>query len=125
MYDRHDAPTGGNRRRKETYPTVSGDFYLPRQSQFVHKYILSCESFRRVKSSSYYRAQMKPIPIPEECSQSCSMDFVFTFPDEDHKHDAINVLISSSRYYICAVVPTSIIAQGCSRVFIDTLSRLH
>ena len=126
MYECHDAPTGGHRGIEKTYLTVSRDFYWPRQYQFVRKYIRACEVCQRVKPSPSSRAPLQPLPVPTECWQSVSMDFVFGFPEDDHKNNGILVFVDRfSKMVHLAAVPESIKAQGCARVFIDTVFRLH
>ena len=93
MFDYHDAPTGGHRGREKTYLTVSRDFYWPRQYQFVRKYVRACEVCQRVKPSPSLRAPLKPLPVPTECKESVSMDFVFDFPEDIHKNNGILVLV--------------------------------
>ena len=85
MYEFHDAPTSVHRGREKSYLMVSRDFYWPRQYQNVRKYIRTCEVCQRVKSSPSSRAPLQPLPIPAERWQSVSMDFVFGFPEDDHK----------------------------------------
>ena len=54
------------------------------------------------------------------------MDFVFGFPKHDRKNTGIRVLVDRfSKMVHLAAVPESITAQGCARVFIDTIFRLH
>ena len=126
MYECHDAPTGGHRGREKTYLAVSRNFYWPRQYEFVRKYIRACEVCQRVKPSPSSRAPLQPLPIPEECWQSVSMDFVFGFPKDAHKNTGILVFVDRfSKMVHLVAVPESITAQGCARVFIDTIFRLH
>uniref|UniRef100_A0AAV1U3H1 Integrase catalytic domain-containing protein n=1 Tax=Peronospora matthiolae TaxID=2874970 RepID=A0AAV1U3H1_9STRA len=54
------------------------------------------------------------------------MDFVFGFPKDVQKN--IIILVFEDRFSKMAhlvAVPESITAQGCARVFIDTIFRLH
>ena len=126
MYEYHDAPTGGHRGREKTYLTVSRDFYWPRQYQLVRKYVRACEVCQRVKSGPSLRAPLQPLPIPAECWESVSMDFVFGFPADPHKNTGILVFVDRfSKMVHLVAVPESINASACARVFIDTIFRLH
>ena len=93
MYKYHDAPTGGHRGREKTYLTVSRDYYWPRQYQFVLKYVRACEVCQRVKSGPSLHVPLQPLPIPTECWESVSMDFVFGFPADPHKNTGILVFV--------------------------------
>ncbi|CAI5703145.1 unnamed protein product [Peronospora effusa] len=105
MFECHDAPISGHRGREKTYLTVSRDFYWPRQYKFVRKY---------------------PLPVPAECWESVSMDFVFGFPKDAHGNNGILVFADRfSKMVHLVAVPESITAEGCARVFIDTIFRLH
>uniref|UniRef100_A0AAV1U9Q4 Integrase zinc-binding domain-containing protein n=1 Tax=Peronospora matthiolae TaxID=2874970 RepID=A0AAV1U9Q4_9STRA len=100
MFEYHDAPIGGHRGREKTYLTVSRDFYWPRQYQFVRKYVRACEVCQRVKSSPSLRAPLQPLPVPAECWESISMDFVVGYPKT---HAGIRVfsylLTDSAKWY--------------------------
>ena len=54
------------------------------------------------------------------------MDFVFGKPDDDHKNNGILVFVDQfSKMVHLAVVSESITANGCARVFLDTIFQLH
>ena len=54
------------------------------------------------------------------------MDFVFDFPEGVRKNNGILVFVDRfSKMVHLAAVPESITAQGCTRVFIDMIFRLH
>ena len=54
------------------------------------------------------------------------MDFVFGFPEDDHKNNGILVFVNRfSKMVHLAAVPESNTALVCARVFLDTISRLH
>ena len=126
MYEYHDAPVGAHHGREKSYPTVSRDFYLPRQYQFVRKYVRDCEVCQRVKSSPSLRAPLQPLPVPAKCQESVLMDFVFGFPADSHKKTGILVFVDRFSKMVHLVdVPESINASACSRVFIDAGFRLH
>uniref|UniRef100_A0AAV1TA64 Integrase catalytic domain-containing protein n=1 Tax=Peronospora matthiolae TaxID=2874970 RepID=A0AAV1TA64_9STRA len=126
MFEYHDAPIGGHRGREKTYLTVSRDFYWPRQYQFVRKYVRACEVCQRVKSSPSLRAPLQPLPVPAECWESISMDFVFGLPKDARGNTGILVFVDRfSKMVHLVAVPETITASGCACVFIDTIFRLH
>ena len=54
------------------------------------------------------------------------MDFVFVLPEATHKNNGILVFVDGfSKMVHLEAVPESITAQGCARVFLDTILRLH
>ena len=97
------------------------DFYWPRQYQFVRKYVRACKVCQQVKSGPTLRAPLQPLPIPVECWESVSMDFVFGFPVDPHKNTGILVFVNRFCKMVHLVaVPESTNASTCARVFIDT-----
>ena len=122
MFECQDAPTGGHRGREKTYLTVSRDYYWPIQYQFVRNFIHSCEVCLRVKTSPSPCARLQPLPVLAECWESVSMDFVFGFPEDDHKNNGMLVFVDRFIMKVnLAALTESITARGRSRVFIDTL----
>ena len=54
------------------------------------------------------------------------MDFVFVFPKDDRTNTGILVFVDRfSKMVHLVAVSELITAQGCARVFIDTIFRLH
>ena len=54
------------------------------------------------------------------------MDFFFGFPKDAHGNNGILVFVDRfSKMVHLVAVPESITAEGCARVFIDTIFRLH
>ena len=66
------------------------------------------------------------LPVPAECWESISKDFVFGKPEDTHKKNDILVFLDRfSKMVHPAAVSESINAHGCARDFIDTVVRLH
>ena len=79
-----------------------------------------------VKSSPSLRTPLQPLPVPAECWESASMDFVFRFPTDLHMNTGILVFVDIFRKMVhLFVVPETINASAFSRVFIDTVFRIH
>ena len=110
-YEYHDTPVGGHRCREKPYLTVSREFYWPRQYQFVCKYVRACEVCQRVIPSPSLRAPLQHLPVPDDCWESVSMDFVFGFPTDSHKNTNIHVFVDRfSKMVHLIAVPESITA---------------
>ena len=92
MYESHDAQSGGHRGREKTFLTVSRDFYWLRQYQFVRNYIRTCEVCQRVNPRSSSRAPLQTLPVPEDCWQSVSINFVFGFFEDNHSQRLCSIL---------------------------------
>ena len=59
----------------------------------MRKYVRACEVCQRVKSSPSLQAPLQPLPVPAECWESVSMDFVFGSPTDSHKNTGILVFV--------------------------------
>ena len=126
LFEYHDAPVSGHRGREKTYVALARDFYWRRQYQFVRKYVRACETCQRVKSSPGLHAPLHSLPVPTECWESVSMDFIFGFPKDEQGNDGILVFVDRfSKMVHLAAVPETITAEGSARVFVDTVFRLH
>ena len=54
------------------------------------------------------------------------MDFIFGFPEDDHKNNGILVFVDRfSKMVHLVVVPESLTAPGCACVLFDTVFKLH
>ena len=90
----------------------------------MRKYVRACEVCQRVNPSPSSRAPLQPLPVPAECWQSVSMDFVFGSPEDAHKNIGILVFIDLlSKMVHIRAVNDSISAHVCARFFIDTVLR--
>lgn len=126
MFEYHDAPASGHRGREKTYLTLSRDLYWPNQYKFVRKYVRACEVCQRVKSTPASRAPLQSLPVPTECWNSISMDFIFGLPKDAQGNNGILVFVDRfSKMVHLAAVPDSIDAAGSARVFMETVFRLH
>ena len=126
MYEYHDASTSGHRGREKTYLSLSKIFYWQRMYEFVRSYVQACEICQRVKSYPTSDAPLRPLPIPSECWQSISMDFVFGFAPDDNGNTGVLVFVDRlSKMVHLAAVPATITADGTAKVFVDTIFRLH
>ena len=126
IFEYHDAPTGGHRGREKTYLALSSDFYWPHMYKFVRKYTRACEVCQRVKPYPVSDAPLRPLPIPTECWQSVSMDFIFGLPPDVHGNNGVLVFVDRfSKMVHLTAVPETITADGSARIFVETIFRLH
>ncbi len=126
LFEYHDSPVGGHRGREKTYASLSRDFYWRHAYAAVRRYVRGCETCQRVKPYPVSDAPLHSLPIPAECWQSVSMDFVFGLPKDQHENTGILVFVDRlSKMVHLVAVPDSITADGTARVFVDTVFRLH
>ena len=126
LFEYHDTPAGGHRGREKTYASLSRDFYWRHAYAAVRGYVRAFEVCQRVKSSPTSDVPLHSLPVPAECWQSVSMDFIFGLPKDKHNNTGILVFVDRfSKMVHLAAVPESINADGSAQLFVDTVFRLH
>jgi len=126
LYEYHDSPTAGHPGRDKTSVAVSTHFYWKKMHTWIKRYVSSCEICQRVKPSPSGAAPLHSLPIPSDCWQSVSMDFIFGLPPDSHNNTGILVIVCRlSKMLHLIPVRASITAKQCARVFLDTIFRLH
>ena len=81
LYEFHDAATAAHPGVRRTYMKLKQWYYWSKILETVHKYVEACETCARWKSNSQRKkVLMTPIPIPEECWEVVSMDFITILP---------------------------------------------
>ncbi|KAF1336382.1 Pol protein, partial [Globisporangium splendens] len=90
LHEFHDAPASGHLGREKTFLQVSNVFWWPHQYKWVANYVRSCEQCQRVKPAGKNKA---PLPIPQDCWKSVSMDFVFGFPEDKARNTGVVVFV--------------------------------
>lgn len=87
----HEDPTKGHPGREETYATLARDYFWPRMSQDVRRYIRNCGVCGRTKP---WREQkhglLKPLPVPDQPWRDITIDFITGLPEsEGHTNIAV------------------------------------
>lgn len=126
LHEYHDSPMGGHLGREKTYLAVSRDFYWPGMYKWVRRYIATCEVCQRVKPSPSNEAPLRSLPIPSECWQSVSLDYIFGFPKD--KHGCTGAVVFVDRFSkMVRIIPVrdSVSARETARIFIDHVFRFH
>ncbi|KAG4037960.1 hypothetical protein PC123_g26479 [Phytophthora cactorum] len=126
MYEYHDAPTAGHPGREKTYVLLTRDFYWNHQYKWVRKYVRACEVCQRVKPAAFSQAPLQSLPIPSECWQSISMDFVFGLPPDSKRRTGVVVFVDRfSKMVHLAAVPAEVTAVQTARLFVDMVFKHH
>ncbi|KAF1328944.1 Pol protein, partial [Globisporangium splendens] len=93
LHEFHDTPASGHLGREKTFLQVSNVFWWPHQYKWVANYVRSCEQCQRVKPAGKNKAPLHPLPIPQDCWKSVSMDFVFGFPEDKTRNTGVVVFV--------------------------------
>ncbi|GJP52379.1 hypothetical protein CLOM_g11500, partial [Closterium sp. NIES-68] len=90
----HNVLYAGHFGSNKTLTGIAKHYYLPHMPDEVQKFVTSCTTCQRMKSSKQKKAGLlQPLPVPEQPWQVVSLDFITGLPSTTLGHDAILVVI--------------------------------
>ncbi|GJP85889.1 hypothetical protein CLOP_g15986 [Closterium sp. NIES-67] len=90
----HDVLYAGHFGSNKTLTGIAKHYYWPHLADDVQKFVTSCDTCQRMKSSKQKKAGLlQPLPVPEQPWQVVSLDFITGLPPTTSGHDAILVVI--------------------------------
>ncbi|GJP73421.1 hypothetical protein CLOP_g4136 [Closterium sp. NIES-67] len=90
----HDVLYAGHFGSNKTLTGIAKHYYWPHLADDVQKFVTSCDTCQRMKSSKHKKAGLlQPLPVPEQPWQVVSLDFITGLPPTTSGHDAILVVI--------------------------------
>ncbi|GJP60702.1 hypothetical protein CLOP_g17914 [Closterium sp. NIES-67] len=90
----HDVLYAGHFGSNKTLTGIAKHYYWPHLAEDVQKFVTSCDTCQRMKSSKQKKAGLlQPLPVPEQPWQVVSLDFITGLPPTSSSHDAILVVI--------------------------------
>ncbi|GJP69600.1 hypothetical protein CLOP_g592 [Closterium sp. NIES-67] len=90
----HDVLYAGHFGSNKTLTGIAKHYYWPHMADDVQKFVTSCDTCQRMKSSKQKKAELlQPLPVPEQPWQVVSLDFITGLPPTTSSHDAILVVI--------------------------------
>ncbi|GJP84738.1 hypothetical protein CLOP_g14797, partial [Closterium sp. NIES-67] len=90
----HDVLYAGHFGSNKTLTGIAKHYYWPHLAEDVHKFVTSCDTCQRMKSSKQRKAGLlQPLPVPEQPWHVVSLDFITGLPPTTSGHDAILVVI--------------------------------
>ncbi|SPC67056.1 uncharacterized protein UHOD_11464 [Ustilago sp. UG-2017b] len=106
VQDRHDSPSAGHPGRRKTLSLVRRSFFWLGMSKFVHTFVDSCETCRRIKAVRHKPyGHLKSLPVPPHPWSSVSMDLIEQLPPSS---DFTAILVVVDRLTKMAIfVPTT------------------
>ncbi|CAI7823748.1 unnamed protein product, partial [Closterium sp. NIES-54] len=90
----HDVLYAGHFGSNKTLAGIAKVYYWPHMANDVQKFVTSCDTCQRMKSSKQKKAGLlQPLLVPEQPWQVVSLDFITGLPPTNVGHDAILVVI--------------------------------
>ncbi|GJP33412.1 hypothetical protein CLOM_g17959 [Closterium sp. NIES-68] len=96
----HDVLYAGHFGSNKTLTGIAKHYYWPHMADDVQKFVTSCDTCQRMKSSKQKKAGLlQPLPVPEQPWQVVSLDFITGLPPTTSSHDAsLSSLTSSPKW---------------------------
>jgi len=126
LYEAHDLPLGGHLGREKTHHAVSVSYWWPHLYKWVASYVRTCETCQRVKVAPSAAAPLASLPVPTECWQSISLDFVFGLPKDGRGNTGVLVFVCRlSKMVHLAPCSENIDAAGSATLFLEHVFKAH
>ena len=123
----HDSALGGHMGKDKTIEQVKRRFYWKGMDDFIHHYVISCDTCQRNKPSQQSpMGLLMPLPIPSRPWQQVSMDLITNLPRSRSGNDAIVVFVDKLTKMVHYVAcKTSVTALELATLFLREVVRLH
>ena len=122
----HDGANAAHPGIQRTTLKIAQWYYWPTLEQNVREYVLTCQTCAQWKSSSVKKiGKLMPIPVPEECWQVVTMDFIVGLPESDGFDAIMTVVDKLSKRAKYAATFTTAEAPEIARLFFDTVVHHH
>lgn len=122
----HDSPTTGHPGREVTLGILSRDFYWPKISNMVRRFVRNCDVCGRTHVwRDKKRGFLKPLPIPERFHQELSIDFMTDLPAEKDQPRYLMVITDRLSKEVILESMNSMSAESCARRFLQCFYRFH
>ena len=125
--ENHDIPIAGHLGREKTYERIVRNYYWPKMSKDIKRYVKTCDSCQRNKPSNQLPpGLLQPLTIPEQKWESISMDFIMQLPPTPRKHDAIMVVVDrlTKRAHFIPT-NTTVTAPEVAKLFFENIFKYH
>ena len=116
----HVSKLAGHPGRWKTLELVSRNYWWPQMSRYIGKYGSTCDMCLWTKSTHQLpTGQLHPLPIPDACWDTISVDFIVELL-ESNKKDTIMVVVDSvtkQSHFVGTV--TTLSATGTAQLYLQ------
>ena len=115
----HDTWIAGHAGRFKTLELVSRNYWWPNMSWYIGRYVATCDLCLQTKVQHQKpTGKLQPLPVPEECWDIMSVDFIVELP-ESGGYDAIMVVVDSvGKHAHFMETVTMITAAGAANLYL-------
>jgi hypothetical protein len=121
----HNPPLLGHPRENRTQEIIERNYWWPRLSNQVSKYIKACETCQRTTVHRYKQGKLNPHQIATGPWQIISMDLIGLLP-ESNGFNAIQVWVDTfTKMLHCEATNMEVMSEGVARLTRDRIIRYH
>jgi hypothetical protein len=127
LQEHHDIKIAGHLGIDKTYESLRRNFYWPRMSKDVYKFVTSCDACQRNKPLNQQPAGLlQPLSTPTRRWEQVTMDFIVQLPVTRKGFDAIVVFVDrlTKRAIFCPT-HTSVTAPEVAKIFFNKVFSQH
>lgn len=127
MAECHDTPYAGHVGRTKTLHNVCKNFWWPGLARDVRRFVATCDSCQRVKSSNKAPVGLlQPLPVPGDTWDSVSMDLIVSLPQTADGFTAVAVFVDRlSKMVHLAPCRDDTTAEQFAELFVQHVFKLH
>ena len=126
MSQHHDTRVAGHAGRWKTLELVSQNYWWLQMSHYIGQYVKMCDLCLCTKvQQSPPVGELSPLPTPESCWDTISVDFIVKLPESHGYNVIMNVIDSVSKVSHFIPTHTTITALGVARLFLTHIWKLH
>ncbi|ERF69051.1 hypothetical protein EPUS_08401 [Endocarpon pusillum Z07020] len=110
----HDDKICGHPGRDNTAQVLSRNYFWPRMSEDVQRFVRNCQVCRRSKSWKDQRQGfLKPLPVPDQVWKEISIDFIIDLPESE---GCTNIIVVTDR------LSRGVILEGLPNIRTETVT---
>ncbi|KAH9090706.1 hypothetical protein LEN26_018860 [Aphanomyces euteiches] len=122
----HDSPTAAHPGVRRTQLAVSQWFAWATMNEDIHLYVLTCETCQRYKTSNQKpNGKLMPLPIPDSCWHTVTMDFITGLPVSDGYDSIMTIVCKLSKRPKYIRTHTTVTAEDVAVLFFDNVVSIH
>ena len=127
LIEHYDINISGYLGIDKTYESLRRNFYWPKMGKDVYKFVTTCDSCQRNKSSNQTPAGLlQPLSTPSRRWEQITMNFIIQLPVTRKGYDAIVVFVDrlTKRAIFCST-NISITAPEVAKIFFNNIFQNH
>jgi len=125
IQETHDSKACGHPGRESTAQILGRQYFWPRMSQDIRRFVRNCDACGRNKAWRDRRQGfLKPLPVPDQIWKEISIDFIVDLPESNGCTNLVVITDRLGKGIMCDGLP-DIQAETVAKWFVRTFYRQH